>query len=192
MNDFEMLPGLPATGPWPVQFSATGQGLHREGFVVRIRPHHGEPWVGNFQPGIVGYRAVYPHPNGQHLIVISGGEGYVIDPETKSLVEAVWRTITSVHVYARQEMLVLNRQEVAFFSIGRGGRVWHTRRLSWDGFRNVEFRDGEIIGDGWDAPNQAWHPFRVDVRTGRSSGFAYYLPSTHSDWEQLADDADAS
>jgi hypothetical protein len=192
MSNFEQLPGLPATGPWPVQFSATGQGTHREGFVVRISPDHGESWVGNFQPGLTGYRAVHRHPNGRHLIVISGGQGYVIDPERKTLAELVGGAIKSVHPYVAQALLVLDQQGVAFFAIGRAGRVWHTRRLSWDGFRNVEYREREITGEGWNVMDQKWQPFQVDVRTGRSSGGAYMWESPScADWEQLADDTHA-
>lgn len=38
MEPFRTLVGLPATGPWPEQFSATGRGTHREGFVVELNP----------------------------------------------------------------------------------------------------------------------------------------------------------
>ena len=38
-------PGLPATGPPPEQFSATGQGMFREGHVVRFSSRTGT-WIG--------------------------------------------------------------------------------------------------------------------------------------------------
>jgi hypothetical protein len=47
---FEILPGLPPYGPLPVQFSATGCGTHREGFVVQF-DGSSVPWVGNDQRG---------------------------------------------------------------------------------------------------------------------------------------------
>ena len=54
---FEILTGLPGTGPWPEQFSATGLGTHSEGFVVRFVPDHGEAWIGNFLPGLTPWQA---------------------------------------------------------------------------------------------------------------------------------------
>src|SRR5437879_2745089 len=71
MEIFRVLPGLPTSGPWPEQFSSTGQGMHREGFVVEFSPEGKPPWVGNFQPGMTGYSAVLQHLDGTSLIVIA-------------------------------------------------------------------------------------------------------------------------
>jgi hypothetical protein len=61
MRHFEVLTGLPPYGPPAERFSATGQGTHREGFVVRFTDSRGRQWVGNFQaertcttPGLKG------------------------------------------------------------------------------------------------------------------------------------------
>jgi len=75
MSTFEELAGLPGSGPWPEQFSATGRGTHREGFVVKFVPARGASWIGNFQPGLTSLHGVYRHPNRHHLLVVSGGQG---------------------------------------------------------------------------------------------------------------------
>jgi hypothetical protein len=49
--EFEILAGLPTSGDWPEQFSATGMGAHREGLVVKFYPYSQSAWVGNFQRG---------------------------------------------------------------------------------------------------------------------------------------------
>ena len=174
MSSFEELPGLPGTGPWPERFSATGEGMHSEGFVVRFLPDRGEPWIGNFHGGLSSFSGVHSHPDGQHVLVVAGGQGYVVDPETRALVQLLGGAIESVHVYGQHDLLVLDHQGLAFEAIGRNGRVWRTRRLSWDGFRDVDYGQTEIVGEGWNAIGQQWQPFRVDVRTGLSSGGAYY------------------
>ncbi len=89
MERFRVLPGLPATGDWPEQFSATGRGTHREGFVVEFLPEKRPPWIGNFQPGLTPYHVVLPLPNGTSLIVIAGGQAYVIDPDERRLLTTV-------------------------------------------------------------------------------------------------------
>ena len=44
---WDILDGLPTSGPSAVPFSSTGQGEHREGLVVRFSLPS-ETWVGNF------------------------------------------------------------------------------------------------------------------------------------------------
>lgn len=84
MEQFRILPGLPSTGPLPDQFSATGQGKHREGFVVEFLPAGEHAWTGNFQPGVTGYCTVIPQ--GKNLIVVARGQAYLIDPQNRELI----------------------------------------------------------------------------------------------------------
>ena len=93
MEPFRTLVGLPATGPWPEQFSATGRGTHREGFVVEFNPGTSSSWVGNFQRGLTNCDAVLLHPNAHSAIVIARGQCYLIDPKDRRLVGPYWRSI---------------------------------------------------------------------------------------------------
>jgi len=53
---FEILPGLPSSGPPALYF--TERGKFSEGVVVRFYPKRSEPWVGNFFGGLTEYNAV--------------------------------------------------------------------------------------------------------------------------------------
>jgi hypothetical protein len=79
------LEGLPPYGDLPQQFSATGLGMHREGYVVQFRPETLDEWVGNFQRGLGSLEGVYEHPDPSLLVVVAGGQGYVLDLGTRSL-----------------------------------------------------------------------------------------------------------
>src|SRR4051794_19170072 len=81
---FEVLPGLPAYGPSAEPFTATGQGAHREGFVVRFTSPDGGSWVGNFQRGLSRYDDLQAHPDGRNVLVVAGGQGYVVDPADRA------------------------------------------------------------------------------------------------------------
>src|SRR5580704_6263964 len=96
MATFEILHGLPPYGPPAEAFSATGHGKHREGFVVRFTTKSGDSWVGDFQPGLGGCSAVLEHPNGENVIVLSGGQGYVVDTEDHRCVNTFGAQIGSV------------------------------------------------------------------------------------------------
>jgi hypothetical protein len=106
MAEFRELPGLPAYGPMPLQFSSTGQGMHREGFVIEFLPETEERWVGNFQPGLTGYRAAVAHPNGKSVVVISGSEAYVVDPRARTVEETFGGQIGFVAFVPEIEALV--------------------------------------------------------------------------------------
>jgi hypothetical protein len=174
MMRFEISSGLPATGPWPEQFSATGLGTHSEGFVVRFVPDDGEPWTGNFQPGLTNWQGVYAHPNGRNALVVSGGQGYVVNPETRKLESLAGAAIAWVLSIPDRQVLLIDDQGTAFEAIGAKGREWRTRRISWDGFQNIRITGAEIGGEAWNAIDQGWEPFRVDLLTGLSEGGGYH------------------
>jgi hypothetical protein len=171
---FERLPGLPGTGPLPEQFSATGRGTHSEGLVVRFESQEGTPWVGNFQRALSSYDAVLRHPDGEHIIVIAGGQGYLIDADTRRAIGLFGAAIVQAHNVESLGLLVLDHQGVAFEAIGRQGRSWHTRRLSWDGFRKVEIGGTRMVGEAWNPMDKLWHAFVVNLKSGASSGGSYH------------------
>jgi len=80
MIAYDVLPGLPPYGDWPEAFTSTGHGRQHEGFVVRFNPDGESSWVGNFQRGLSSFDLVCEHLNGRELIVVAGGEAYVVDP----------------------------------------------------------------------------------------------------------------
>jgi hypothetical protein len=81
MPAFEILPGLPPYGPMAKPFPSSGYASHREGFVVQFSSQKIGLWIGNFQRGLTNFSNVYEHPDGKRVVVVSGGDGYVIDPE---------------------------------------------------------------------------------------------------------------
>ncbi len=92
---FEVIPGLPPYGPAALPFSVTGMGTHSEGYVIRFLPAAGDAWVGNFQPGETPLFKVIPHPNERWVVVIAGGEAYVVDAGTQTLIECLpgWHNV---------------------------------------------------------------------------------------------------
>lgn len=80
--------------------------------------------------------------------------------------------------------MVCDRQGLAFFRIGPAGLTWHTRRLSYDGFRDVALTTDRIVGLACGL-DDSWAPFEVDLATGSSRGGS--VPKKiDRDWERLA------
>lgn len=168
---FKVLGGLPGDGSPPIQFSSSGQGTHREGYVVQFCPENGGEWTGNFQPGLTGLYRVIFHPNGQYLIVIAGGEAYVIDPVSRELIVTFGGFFESVVAVSSLNSLLFSNG-LWFELYGANGLEWKTRRLSWDGIRNIELLDSAVVGEGW-CFDESWHRFSVDLSTGACTGGAY-------------------
>lgn len=82
---FRILPGLPGEGAAPKQFTYGHKRTHSEGLVVEFSPPAAPSWVGNFQPAIGSHFGTATHPNAHDVIVVAGGECYVVDPVTSEL-----------------------------------------------------------------------------------------------------------
>ncbi len=174
--NWEILDGLPAYGPVAEAFSATGLGKHSEGLVVRVHSSSG-PWIGNFQRGLSSLDHVLEHPDGRHLLVIAGGTAYVIDPEKRSLAGHFGGQIEYLFPLPGEPILLFGNG-LWFEAFGREGRIWRSRRMSWDGLRHVVLNGNLLSGEAYapEGPKGAWYPFQLDVMTGTVSGGSYYGP----------------
>lgn len=176
MNDanepFRELPGLPGEGPAPLQFSSTGQGTHREGFVVEFHPASGPPWVGNFQPGLSGFSNAVLHPNGHSVVVISGGQAYLIDPAARTLISQFGGGISACIAVPSRSMLIMS-DDIRLWALQPSGTAWKTERISWDGIRSLTVSAVDIAGEAYDPMTNSWIAFTVGLDSGGLTGGSY-------------------
>jgi hypothetical protein len=176
-DQFQLLPGLPPYGDPARVFSATGTRLQSEGLVVRFTPPGVRAWVGNFIPGTLSkFQLLTSHPNGHDVIIICGGQGYIVDPSSKQLVKTIGGAIVDVFAHPTANAMVLNHQNLCFEAIGASGTIWLTGRISWDGMRAMTCSGTVLTGEAW-RPGDTWHPFRVDLETGAVEGGSYSGPA---------------
>jgi hypothetical protein len=109
------------------------------------------------------------------ILVFAGGQGYLVNPESRSIEKYIGGAVLSVQRIEDPDALVLNHQNLAFEAIAASGTLWRTKRLSWDGFRNVEYSADTITGEGWNAFGDTWEPFVVSLKSGQASGGAYHV-----------------
>jgi hypothetical protein len=172
---FEVLPGLPPYGPWAEAFTATGLGRQREGFVVRFHPDQGESWVGNFQPGMAGIDTVLWHPNERELLVIAGGQGYVVDPNDRAKREYFGAAIELVIPVPELGTIVFGNG-LWFESLGSAGWQWRSNRISWNGMQEVHRDRMRLTGEAWSPLQHDWLSFELDLRSGVFTGGSYNGP----------------
>ena len=163
---FEVLPGLPGVGPIPEPFSATGQGTHSEGFVVRFHPHTSESWVGNFQRGEGSLDGVFLHPDGRTVIVVSRGQAYHIDPKNRAMLRHFGCCITGIVQDVSRGLLVF-ADWTKLWAFDRTGQRWVSERIAIDGIRNLRIEPDSIGGEAFDPSGDKWYQFSVSLETGK-------------------------
>ena len=182
MLQVTVLPGLPAYGPMATAFPADWGRRGHEGFVVEFKTA-ATTWVGNFADGFGGIRLASVHPNQRDAVVIAGGDLWIVDPEARTSVKLLSAIDQSLEVND-PDGWVFSKQGLALARLGPEGLLWHTRRLSWDGFDKLEIGEKEIQGLAYSPFDDQWHRFRVDLRTGESTGGSYGTKDTEG-WEKI-------
>jgi len=173
---YEILPGLPPYGPEALPFSATGMGAHSEGFVVRFLPNTDRSWVGSFQPGMTDICDVFVHPDGIRLIVIAGGEAYVIDPTDSTKWTQFGGLINFVEAVPELDAILFGNG-LWFELLGADSSIWQTRRISWDGMRDLTIQGLKLTGRSW-CYDDTWSDFTVDLVEGTVVGGSYNGPGS--------------
>lgn len=165
MDRFEVLRGLPPYGPLAESLAGPhDRRTYREGFVVRFTSSRGECWTGNFQPGNGSLNSAIEHPNGRQVIVISGGQGYVVAPNDRSQRVYFGGWIHQV-VSVPELQLVIFTDSWGFEAIGPAGLVWRSETPFY-GIQNLRQEDLMVRGEGWHPPDQRWVRFDLDVGSG--------------------------
>ncbi len=170
------MPGLPPYGPEALPFSATGLGTQSEGLVVRFTTDDDSSWTGNFQPGLNGCQRIIRHPNGHDFVVISSGQGYIVNPSDP----ASWNHFGGCIEYVFELSdygAVLFGNGLWFELLGIDGTLWKSRRISWDGMCDSAISYPYLTGKSW-FPDDRWVDFKLDLSDGSVEGGSY--------WESMA------
>lgn len=167
----------------PMAFPPEWGHLGREGTVVEFTTDEGV-WVGNFQPGLGGLQFAGLHPNEVDVVVIAAGDLWVVNTNEKTAFRTLpaLEGILEVH---NPEGWILSRQGLALARLGPKGLMWHTRRLSWDGFDQLHIVQDELRGLAWSPIDDKWCAFSVELNTGKSTGGSYF-PDDVEGWETLS------
>lgn len=142
---FRIMPGLPPYGPLAISFPRLWGRSGQEGLVVEFCLGDSARWIGNFRPGLACANRVLHHPDQRRVLVLSSGTLWVVDIATQTA-EEIALAIDDLWGAPGSGDIILSRQGLALFRLGPNGIVWHTRRLSWDGFSQVTITSDSIRG----------------------------------------------
>ena len=124
-------------------------------------------WIGSFERGQVRVSAVSMLPDGKHLLVSAAGAGYIIDAQSRTLVE---QTGTEIIGMIQDDdpltLLVVNHNGMALEAFGRTGRLWKTDAFGSGEFRRLAYEDDKIFGETQHPSRAGWTEFSIKVPTG--------------------------
>ena len=142
----------------------------RDGILVKVRPEHGQTWIGTFAFGDSGVSGIFTTPDPQRLCIVSNGEGYFVNTSIPTEWEAIRAMpIKDVRSILAQEIIVF-ADYTDLVAYGRTGVKWKTERLVLDELKITEVTDISIKGEGWNPFDETRKNFIVDAATGRHEG----------------------
>ena len=101
----ELLGGLSGDGPMYVPVSYDDKEFYNEGTVVRFYKADGSIWIANFKSASSSPKAVFDFPKHDRIVVVAGGIGYVMSPESKTPI-TLFQDFVFEAPYADEDTLV--------------------------------------------------------------------------------------
>lgn len=144
------------------------------GISVRVSPSSSGEWVGHFSrrmESVKGIDLCCSHPDGDRVVVVSRGTGYIVSAHDPSQWEEIEIYPILGHLFDADSNTLVLFDFIRATGIRKSGG-WRTRALSWDGIMAVEAKDGVLTGQGWDAAESEFVPFEVNLLDGTHSGGA--------------------
>ncbi len=172
-KSFELLDGLPPYGPMYVPISEDGGLFSYEGCVVRFIKSDGSAWVANFQPGWTGYSHIFEIPGTNKVFVIAGGKGYLMSPDQETPLKIFGSDITEMVPAGNKRFVAAGNTDLVI--INPDATISLTKRISWDGLKDLVVAENIVSGLAFDPMNQPdeWQPFSYDLNTNILTGGSY-------------------
>lgn len=111
-------------------------------------------WVGSFERGDTEHNTVQLLPDGKHLFVSACGAGYLLDVQSRTLVERIGNDIVSVGDAYRGSVFIVTHDHRSFEAFGIPGRLWKTEAIGCGGFRGLDVEGATFIGEARQCPSR--------------------------------------
>jgi hypothetical protein len=168
---FEKLNGLPPYGPMYIPVTINDEPFYSEGFVVKFFKSNDEEWVANFQPGWTNYDKIFDFPEHNVVVVIAGGQGYIMNPDEQKPKMTFGITITDVIQHENGSLICSDDINILIMD-NKTGEFWQSDRISWDGIRNLKISNNILHGQAYDPTNAEipWSEFTLNLETKQIIG----------------------
>ncbi len=126
---------------------------------VRFESEVDEAWVGVFGNGsVTTHSNAIPYSNGSNVFVIAGGQGYIVDANTKLLIHKTKNDyfVSGIAVPSRDFVIVSDFTDLYAFSAQ--DILWRSDRVAADGIDLQNSSISELRGRVW---NLDWYDFTL-------------------------------
>lgn len=159
----EVLDSLPE-GEEIIPIPAEDDDAESDRMLVRIG-FGASSWVGSFACGEKLVSTMFVMPDGKNLFVSACGAGYIVDLESRTLVERTGTEVVGVHRDELMTIFIIEHNAMSLEAFGVVSRLWKTPPLGAGGLRNIALVDDCVFGEAWQASGD-WRAFAVNVATG--------------------------
>lgn len=131
---------------------------------VRVTDDQGDQWVGVFGNGQVNSApSAFPFVNERHAFVLAGGQGYVIDVDSRTVVfqtTANWLQ-QAIAVPGVDRVVACGGTELYGFT--QAGEQWRSARVALDDIHLDRVLGSRVEGKVWQV--DGWHAFTLECTT---------------------------
>ncbi len=172
---YEILDGLPAYGEMAIPIVDENEVFVSEGYVVKFYKDDGSTWIANFPKGFNNYSCVKELKNSNNLLVVAGGDGYLMNPNYLEPIKDFYYLIEEI--IEKDDGFVLSTLTDIIFLNEYAEIEWKTGRISWDGIKDLKLDGNILTGYAYDIgmydennDDNAWVKFTIDLETKKIEG----------------------
>ncbi|HEX3107725.1 MAG TPA: hypothetical protein VHU41_01440, partial [Thermoanaerobaculia bacterium] len=121
-------------------------------------------WLASFACAEMPLSTMFIMPNGKHFFVSACGAGYIVDLESRTLVERTGTDVVGVHRNPMMTLFLIEHSD-SLEGFGVVSRLWKTPPLGAGGFRNIGLMEDCVVGDARQASGE-WLVFAIELATG--------------------------
>lgn len=158
---------------YPLHVPGEEDAMERGAMLLLVHPATGGTFIatcalGFRDPTLPSGVFACPHPD--DLLAVAGGYAYLVHSLAPDRCEHLpLRPVTTILAAPADGLLLLAGFHTVA-ALGADGLLWETGRLSWEGVRLGEVRDGRLHGEGWNMQQDRDLPFTIDLKTGTHTG----------------------
>ena len=161
----ELLDSPPSSGEAVIAIPPDGRDSGRGRIFLRIGVGEAS-WIGSFERGHMNVSTIFMMPDDRHLFVSAEGAGYVIDLESRTLVEEIGTEVAGVMRDDPMTVFIVDHNGMSLEAFGRSGRLWKTGTIGSGGFRRMAITDTRLVGEARHPSRPGWAGFSVKLATG--------------------------
>jgi hypothetical protein len=166
---YEVLDGLPTYGDMGIPITYNDELFVSEGYVVKFYKDDGSAWVANFQLGETDTFQVISSDKTNIIIVIAGGIGYVMSPNTKEAIKIIDYDISQIIKMDDGSIIMSNEADIII--LDKNGKIKKKYDgVGFDGISNLRLEENILTGlvydfESYENLDDSWIPFNINLKT---------------------------